>query len=177
MFACNHYDTSPDILVTGKGITSGYLPLSAVTVSKGLGEFLDHNPYVHGFTYAAHPLCCAAGLAGIQVVLEENLIQNSAQVGAYLLKRLRELSSSHESIEDARGIGLLNGLEMSEKKIATYVRTHASEEGLEIGFAPSFAPSILRIVPPLCVTSGEVDAAISILEKVLRSADEEGIAP
>lgn len=173
MFACNHYDTSPDILVTGKGITSGYLPLSAVTVSKQLGEFLDNNPYVHGFTYAAHPMCCAAGLAGIQVVLEDNLIENSNRVGAYLLKRLRELQSSHSCIEDARGIGLLNGVEVKDKKTAVYIRTKASEEGLEIGFAPSFAPSILRIVPPLCVTTGEADTAISILDRVLKNADKD----
>ncbi len=185
MFGCEHFDVVPDILVSGKGITSGYLPLGVAVVDKKIGDFFDENHLIHGFTYAAHPTCCAAGLASIEVLLEENLVENAAKVGAHLMTQLEKLESSHECIGDVRGLGLLTGFELvkdrktreilathvTEEDIALYIRKKANEKGLDVGMSTSFAPSIVRIVPPLCVTKDEVDTAVNILDEVLYDVD------
>lgn len=185
MFGCEHFNVVPDILVAGKGITSGYLPLGVAIVSEKVGEFFDENPLSHGFTYTAHPTCCAAGLAEMDVLLEENLVENASEVGAHLMLRLKELEGRHKCVGDVRGLGLLMGFELvkdrktkellgthvTEQDIIVYVREKANERGLEVGISSSFAPSIVRVVPPLCVTKDEVDLAVTILDEVLHDVD------
>ena len=180
MFGYEHFNVVPDILVAGKGITSGYLPLGVAVVNKKIGDFFDKNPLIHGFTYASHPMCCAVGLAQIEVILEENLVDNAAKVGAHLLARLNELESQHKCIGDVRGLGLLVGFELVKDKqtkepcqdIAVYIREKADEKGLAVGLSTRFAPNIIRMVPPLCITKDEVDMAIKVLDNILSEADQ-----
>lgn len=184
MFGCENYDVIPDIMASGKGITSGHLPLGAVVFNKEIGDRLSEEHFPHGYTYASHPTCCAAGLAGIQVVQEEGLVQNSANVGGHLLKRLKELHNRHRCVGDARGLGLFCAIELVKDKktkeplldphsgenATSYVRRRAKERGLLVG-TTTFAPSVIRLSPPLCITKEETDWAVDSLEEILSEVD------
>jgi len=185
MFGCEHFNVVPDIIVAGKGITSGYLPLGAALVNRKIGDYFDETPMQHGFTYAHHPMSCAAGVAEIDVLLEEKLVGNASRVGAHLMAQLKELEVRHKCIGDVRGLGLLTGIEMvadrrtkellskqfTKEDITVYIRKKTYEKGLEAGSSTQFAPGILRLCPPLCVTKEEVDSAIGIVDDVLFDVD------
>jgi taurine--2-oxoglutarate transaminase len=185
MFGSEHFNVVPDMIVAGKGITSGYLPLGAVLVSRKIGDYFDETRMQQGFTYAHHPMSCAAGVAEIDVLLEKNLVENASRVGVHLMARLKELEVRHKCIGDVRGLGLLTGIEMvvdrrtkellskqfSKEDITIHVRNKTYEKGLETGSATEFAPGILRLCPPLSITKQEVDLAINIVDDVLFDVD------
>jgi 4-aminobutyrate aminotransferase-like enzyme len=153
--------------------------------NKKIGDRLSEDHFPHGYTYASHPTCCAAGLAGIQVLLEEKLVENAANVGEHLLRRLKELEESHRCVGEARGVGLFTAIELvkdkttkepllepqSRENVASYVRRRAKERGLLVG-TTSFAPSVVRLSPPLCITINEIDWAIDTLDDILLEVDQ-----
>jgi taurine--2-oxoglutarate transaminase len=185
MFGCEHFDVVPDMIVAGKGITSGYLPLGAVLINTKMADYFDETRMQHGFTYAHHPMSCAAGLAQIDVLLEQNLIENAGRVGAHLMARLKELEARHECIGDVRGLGLLTGIEMvvdrrtkellskqfTDQDVTIYIRNKTYQKGVETGSAAQFAPGILRLCPPLSITKEEVDLGMSVVDEVLFDVD------
>jgi taurine--2-oxoglutarate transaminase len=183
MFACEHSGVTPDILVVGKGMTSAYLPLSGVTVRKHIGDAFVNKTMMHGYTYSNHPLCCAAALAAIDVLLEERLVENSARLGSHLLKRIEEFEHSYRCVGEARGIGLLSAIELvADKKtrqpLGEYLKDDAcfpvarktAEKGVLTG-ASIFAPNALRLSPPLCITERQVDDALDVVGQVLADVD------
>ncbi|MEY9975855.1 aspartate aminotransferase family protein [Lysinibacillus sp. RC79] len=119
MFAAEHSGIWPDIMLLAKGITSGYFPLGAVMVKSEifecfLGKVDSGKEFVHGFTTSGHPVACAAAIANIQVIEEEKLIQNAAEIGEYLLSRLLEFKDK-EGIIDIQGKGLMLGVQLSDQ--------------------------------------------------------------
>ncbi|MFP6722977.1 MAG: aminotransferase class III-fold pyridoxal phosphate-dependent enzyme [Candidatus Poribacteria bacterium] len=105
MFAVNHYDVVPDITVVGKAL-GVYCPLTAVIFGEKVTRIFDKNLFGHGQSYSGHALACAAALRSIEVLEEENLIQRSQELGAYLGERLTEMAKRHKSVGDVRGLGL-----------------------------------------------------------------------
>lgn len=184
-FACNHWDVTPDILVTAKGLNSGYVPLGAMTVSAEISDWLQTNKFWGGLTYAGHPLACASGLASIKIMQEEHLVENAREQGERLSRGLLGLAQRHQSIGDVRGRGLFFGVEL--------VKNRTSREPL-VPFAasgPDAAPmaamtkaamakglylsahnNVLRITPPLVITADEIDLGLSIMDEVLELADQ-----
>lgn len=118
LFAAEHWGVIPDIMTIAKGVSSGYLPLAACAVTEKvwsgfLGESDERKEFSQISTYGGHPTCCAAALANIEILLRERLWENADRVGAYLLGRLKALSSP--LIKEVRGIGLMLALELQNE--------------------------------------------------------------
>ena len=111
-FAYQHWNVQPDIVTMAKGLTSSYLPLGAVAVSEPIARYFDDHVLWAGLTYAGHPLCCAAGVAAIEVLEEEGLIERSRELGVVLKRRLLEMQARHPCVGEIRSIGLFSCLEL-----------------------------------------------------------------
>jgi acetylornithine/N-succinyldiaminopimelate aminotransferase len=159
-FAYQDVGIKPDILTVGKGISGG-LPNAAIAA---FGEVASaFQPGDHGATFGANPVVCAAGIATVQTILEENLLDHVKQVGDYLKSQLQALKKIHPIIEEVRGKGLLVGLQLSVSSIP--IVAEANKRGLLV--APSLN-QVVRILPPLIITKEDVDEAVSILDYSLR---------
>lgn len=172
MFGYQNWDFTPDILVLGKGITSGYFPLALIAVKKHISNFYWDKRFTHGYTYQAHPLGCAIANATLDAIIHEDIISNVNIMGNYLHERLISLKKKHWNIGDIRGKGLLWGLELIEdkenrtpisKEKGSRLLAKCKENGLIIGSA---IHKYLSIIPPLTLEKNEIDIAISILDKV-----------
>lgn len=184
IFAHEHYNMVPDMLVLGKGITSGYLPLGTVVVDKKISESFTEKTVTHGFTYSGHPVCCVAAIAAIKVYFQENLVENAGLVGSKLGKRLKEVEASHKCVGETRGLGLMHAIELTRNKLTkellatsikqeeiAYLYNEALKKGLLVGLS-SFAPNTIRLCPPLCITEEEVSWSMNILDEVLAGLDK-----
>ncbi len=171
MFGCNHTGTCPHIMTIGKGMGNGF-PVSALIST---GEITNRQPFSKpsssSSSYGGNPLACAASLATIQTILEESLIQNSAQIGEYLLQGLRQLQEKYEFIGDSRGRGLLIGLELvkdrkTKEPLDRAVTKRIFLETLKRGMiSMNYKPSF-RINPPLILSKEEADTGLQILDEV-----------
>jgi len=179
-FACEHWDVVPDILTVAKGINSGYVPLGAMVISEELAGWVRDKYFAGGLTYSGHPLACAAGVASIEAFQEEGIVENSAELGAVLGERLRELAGRHESIGDVRGLGLFYGVELVKDRATRepLVPFNASGESfapmarifkaaLERGLYLMMHWNVIIIAPPLTITREELDEGLEILDEVL----------
>lgn len=176
-FAVNHFGVEPDILVLAKGITSGYMPLGATACKRFVVE--DMPVFMHVHTYNNHPVSTATGLKNVEIIERENLVQNSAEVGAYLLEGLRSLAKL-PSVGDVRGLGLMCAIEFVKDK-KTKAR-FAEAEGfcervmayaLQDGLILRQVEDIIEFCPPLIITKPEVDEMLRITERAIRRAEKE----
>ena len=122
MFAIEHYGVTPDILVTAKGIADGF-PLSAYTTRPEIAA--AYKPGDHLSTFGGNPVSCAASLANIQVMEEENLPARAAETGEYAMKKLRDLQKQNPLIGEVRGLGLMIGVELVRDEKLTPANTEA----------------------------------------------------
>jgi taurine---2-oxoglutarate transaminase len=179
-FACDHWDVVPDILTVAKGINSGYVPLGAMVISEELAGWVRDKYFAGGLTYSGHPLACAAGVASIEAFQEEGIVENSAELGAVLGERLRELAGRHESIGDARGLGLFYGVELVKDRETRepLVPFNASGEAfapmakifkaaLDRGLYLMMHWNVIIVAPPLTITREELEEGLEILDEVL----------
>ncbi len=176
MFAVNHWDVEPDILVMAKGIASG-LPLSGILAKRTLLDKL--RPGTHGGTYGGNVVACAAANATLDVIEDEGLVANARQRGGQLLTGLRAIVPRHPAIGDVRGLGCMVGLEfirpgesdgrVPNPELAKRVLAEALDRRLIVLSAGTYA-NVVRIIPPLVTTAEEVDQALSILGESLAAA-------
>lgn len=161
LFAYEYEGVRPDAVIIGKALSGGYYPVSAVLSSKEvLGVF---KPGDHGSTFGGNPLACAVARAALRVLQEEKLIERSAEMGSYLLERLRTLS--HPAIREVRGRGLWIGIELSEP--ARPFCEALKDEGM---LCKETHERVIRIAPPLVITKDEIDWAFDRIQKVFRRA-------
>ena len=106
----------PDIITVAKGINSGYVPLGAMIARGEIADQVRGRFFPGGLTYAGHPLACASAIASIEAFQEEGIVENAADVGAYLGESLRALAERHPSIGDVRGLGCFWGLELVKNR-------------------------------------------------------------
>jgi 4-aminobutyrate aminotransferase len=167
MFAAEHFGATPDIIALAKGIASG-LPLSA-TVARA--EIMDWKAGAHASTFGGNPVCVAAALATLEL-LEQELIENAARVGAHMKARLDEFPKRFPMVGDVRGLGLMIGIELvrdqTTKERAPDVRdklvTMCFERGLLVLGA---GPNSIRICPPLVITREQADFAVDTIAECL----------
>jgi taurine---2-oxoglutarate transaminase len=184
-FACENWDVVPDILTVAKGINSGYVPLGAMIFRKPIADWVRDKFFPGGLTYAGHPLACASAVASIEAFREEAVVENAAEVGAYLGQQLRDLAEAHPSIGDVRGLGCFWGVELVKNRETRemLVPFNASGEAaapvariakaaLERGLYLMTHWNVIMVVPPLTITREEVDEGIAILDEALAIADE-----
>jgi len=178
LFGCRGWGVAPDVMCLAKGISSGYLPLSATLINDRVASAWEREAgftsvYMHGYTYAGHPVSCAAGMAAIDILLRENLTDNAARVGAYFLARLLELKERHRAIGDVRGKGLMIAIELVKDRQTRepFAPTDAyplaiSEACVENGVMLRTIVNKLIISPPLIFTREHVDEVMDVLERV-----------
>lgn len=159
-FAFQHEDVDPDIIIMGKALGGGIMPVSAIAADKEiLGVF---EPGSHGSTFGGNPLACAVGTAAIDVLVEENLAERAAELGQYFMDGIRAINSP--KIEKVRGKGLLIGVVMKESagKARKYT-TALKEKGL---LCKETHDWIIRFAPPLVITKEEIDQALKVIREV-----------
>jgi len=158
LFAYMYEGITPDVLIVGKAIAGGFYPVSAVLSSREvLGVF---NPGDHGSTFGGNPMGCALARTALRVLIEEKLVENSAELGAYFLKRLQSLRSP--ALKEVRGRGLWIGIELN--CVARPYCEALMEEGI---LCKETHDHVIRIAPPLIITREEVDWAFERIAKVI----------
>jgi predicted acetylornithine/succinylornithine family transaminase len=156
LFGYEHYGVVPDVMTLAKTLGGGF-PIGACLAR---GEAANvFQPGDHAATFGGNPLACAAAIATLSAIHEEGLVENSRNVGEYLQDKLRNLRDSGAPIEEIRGLGLMVAVQFS-KPIAKAVAAASLERGLIVN---AIGESIIRLVPPLIVTTKEVDLAVDIL--------------
>lgn len=157
MFACDWEDVKPDLYILGKALGGGILPISAVAADKKLlGVF---EPGSHGSTFGGNPLACAVSIEALEVLRDEQLIQKSAELGAYFVKMLSEIKNP--VISEIRGRGLMVGVELTTK--ARPYCEHLMKLGI---LAKETHDNVIRFAPPLIISKDELDWALQTIKKV-----------
>ncbi len=170
MFTCEHYDIVPDVLVIGKGLGGGIFPLAAL-IARGDLEVAPERALGH-YTHEKNPVACAAGLATIEVVEEEHLLENARDLGDYALERMQAMKQKHAIIGDIRGLGLLLGMELVKDSRSNERATDLAEEVMYKALAKGLSfklsmGNILTLTPPLTLTRDEMEQAMDILDVCL----------
>ena len=168
LFACEHDDVEPDILVTGKGLGSG-MPIGAMIAREAV---MTWEPGAHGSTFGGNPVCCAAALATLDVIEREQLLGNATRMGERLMNGMRELATRHEVIGDVRGRGLMVGVELVADRATRAPASDAVNALVESAFRRGLlllgaGRSTLRLCPPLMIDEYEVDTAVAIIDACL----------
>ncbi|NCO36027.1 MAG: aspartate aminotransferase family protein [Armatimonadetes bacterium CG2_30_59_28] len=163
MFAHEYYGIQPDIFTLAKSIAGGF-PMGVMLATEGVAS--GFQPGDHASTFGGNPLACAAGLAACEVVVEENLVGNAAEMGKYFIGQLSGLRHEFTAIGDVRGKGLMIGVELTEPK-AKDVQTACFSNGLILN---AIGDTVLRLVPPLTITRGNIDEAICKLRRSMTAA-------
>lgn len=173
MFASEHDGVVPDMMVVGKSLGGGILPIAAVIATPELDVGAD---YAFGhYTHEKNPVTARAALTTIQIIEDEKLVENAAKVGAAALTRLNKLKDKHELIGDVRGRGLLLGIELVTDSAAKTPANKAAEKVMYLAldrglsFKTSFG-NVLTLTPPLTTTQAEMDRAIDILDECVAAA-------
>ena len=185
-FGSHVYGIEPDLVTLGKGVTSGYQPLSGALVGEKVWKVLQQGseafgPFAHGYTFSAHPVCAAAAMANLDIIEREKLAENAASVGAYLLERLKSTFVGRPYVAEVRGVGLLAAIEFAQdpdkkerfdadREVGQQLSAACYEEGVVVRSMPH--GDILGFAPPLVITRSEVDDVVARVargvEKVTR---------
>jgi len=182
MFGSTHYGMEPDLITIAKGLTSAYAPLSGSIVSQRMWDVLVQGsdafgPIGHGWTYSAHPICAAAGVANLALIDEMGLVKNAGETGAYFNKALKDALSGHRNVGEVRGDGLMAAVEFVEdrddrrffdpgRKVGPTIASALLEEGV-IGRAMPQG-DILGFAPPLCLTPKEAETVVAATLKAVK---------
>lgn len=158
MFAYEHENIKPDAVLVGKALSGGFYPVSAVLANRELLEVF--NPGEHGSTFGGSPLACAVAMAALDVLVDEKLIEKSAELGKYFVDKLKTINSS--VIKEVRGKGLFIAIELNVK--ARSFCESLQDEGV---LAKETHENIIRVAPPLVITKEELDFAFEKFKKVL----------
>ncbi|MQA07892.1 MAG: aminotransferase class III-fold pyridoxal phosphate-dependent enzyme [Pseudonocardiaceae bacterium] len=162
-FGSERYGIGPDIAVTAKGLSSGYVPMGAVLIGNGVKNMLDGTAFRHGFTYNGHPVGAAVSLANIDLIESEGLLDRARTLGARILAGLRELEAD-DVVFEVRGEGMAFGVELTVDD-ATPVAEAARAAGVLVRAS---GPTIV-MSPPLVLTDAQADALVAGVTKAVRS--------
>jgi adenosylmethionine-8-amino-7-oxononanoate aminotransferase len=183
-FGADYYGVVPDLIACGKGMSSGYAPLAAVLIQEHVNrEFLgraeERKEFHHGHTFGGNPVACAAGLAAMRQIKEQNLVEHARQMGERMRERLEAMRATYPMVGDVRGAGLLQGLELvadqdtsrpygPEVKPGKLVERAARERGLIFRCGNEF----VAFAPPLVSTPADIDEMCDILDSSLAEVQE-----
>ncbi|MEP3439596.1 MAG: aminotransferase class III-fold pyridoxal phosphate-dependent enzyme, partial [Hoeflea sp.] len=181
MMGSTHYGIEPDIITIAKGLTSAYAPLSGSIIGEDMWKVLEqgtdeNGPIGHGWTYSAHPIGAAAGVANLKLIDEMNLVTNAGEIGSYFNTAMTDALSGHAHVGDVRGEGMLCAVEFVEDKADRVFFDPAKKVG------PSIAAALLKrnviarampqgdimgFAPPLCLTRGEADTVVAAMAEAV----------
>jgi taurine---2-oxoglutarate transaminase len=180
-FAVNHWGVVPDLLTAAKGLTSSYLPLGAVAISPAIASHFDENVFFGGLTYNSHPLSCAAALAAIDVLEQDDLVGNAKRLEPLMRKHHEELAAKHPSVGLHRNIGLFGILElvkdraamepMSPYNVTNETMVAVNSALMERGLFTMVRWNGIMTNPPLCITEEQLQEGFGIIDEALAVAD------
>jgi putrescine aminotransferase len=168
MFCCEHDGVVPDLMALGKGFGGGVMPIgAAVGTPKTWEKYID-NPFLHTTTFGGNPVCCAAAIATIHVLLEEDLPRQAGEKGDYLLPRMNEIAQRNPKVmSGARGRGLMLGMEFASHEIGYAVAKALFGRGILIS-GTYINARVLRVEPPLVISKAEMDKFLGALEESVK---------
>ena len=188
-FGSGHYGLQPDLISMAKGLTSGYVPLSAVVVSEEIWSVLktgseELGVFAHGYTYSGHPVSAAVALANLDILESENLVGNAARVGARLHAGMQSALAQHPNVGEIRGEGMIMAVEFVADRISKEpfdpdlavhkaVSAEAARLGLIVRPLPS-AGAAVALSPPLCLSEAEADRVVEILAQAVTTVMANG---
>jgi acetylornithine/N-succinyldiaminopimelate aminotransferase len=167
-FSWEHYGIEPDIVTMAKGLAGG-IPIGAMLTGPRSDVFVAGD---HGTTFGGNPVASAAGLATIKTILDDNLMENAANMGTYWRNKLEDFCAKYHFIDSPRGMGLMQAVNVKHDLAPTIVQ-QALEHGLLLN---ALGPNTLRIVPPLIVTREDVDEAANLMDKALADVAQMPVA-
>ena len=175
MFGVEHFGIQPDLLTMAKGLTSGYIPLSAVGCTDEVMAPVENFFHLH--TYGNHPVACAAGLKNIEIIQRENLVQNSRDMGTYFLDGLKTLER-HPIVGEIRGTGLWLGLDFTSDKKARAPFPISRTDSIiarakQRGVLFKTMGSALEFAPPLIITKADIDEALEVLDRCISEEEKD----
>ena len=180
-FAVNHWDVVPDLLTAAKGLTSSYLPLGAVAIAPAIAAHFEENVFYGGLTYNSHPLSCAAALAAIGVLEEDDLVGNAKRLEPVMRRHHEELAAKHPSVGLHRNIGLFGILElvrdrdtmepMSPYNVTNETMVAVNRALLDRGLFTMVRWNGIMTNPPLCITEEQLAEGFAIIDEALAVAD------
>ncbi|MBT3379378.1 MAG: aspartate aminotransferase family protein [Lentisphaerae bacterium] len=182
-FACELWDTVPDIMTVGKGFTGGFIPLAAAVTTPRIADVFRNGPGTElrsGSTYGGHTVACAATLENIRILERDGLVQNAARMGAYLKQRLEQMRTQHRIIGEISGIGLLLAIRLeadpesgqpfpTECGVGSWIREWCYRNGMIL----RNNGDILVLAPSLIVSESEADVIIRGMDQAITAAEEE----
>jgi L-2,4-diaminobutyrate transaminase len=184
MFGSDHYEIEADIITIAKGLTSAYAPLSGSIIGNKVWKVLEqgtdeNGPIGHGWTYSAHPICAAAGIANLKLIDKLDLVTNAGEVGTYLNAAMTDALSDHLNVGDVRGEGMLCALEFVKDKNNRVFFDAAEKIGPQVA-ATLLAQDkviarampqgdILGFSPPFCLTRNEVDTIVAATKRAVKT--------
>ena len=176
------YGIQPDLITVGKGITSGYLPLSGALIGERVWEVLQqgsdkYGAFGHGYTFAAHPVCATAALANLDILERERIFDHVTDIAPYFIQQLKQTFAGRPRVAEVRGVGLLGAIEFAEDptqrtrfdpgaKVGPRIAAACIEEGVIVRALPH--GDIIGFAPPLIVTRDDID---DILARVARAVE------
>ena len=174
-FGSDEYGINPDIMQFAKGVSSGYIPLGGIQVTDAIRDVILNAPedqsWMHGYTYSGHAAACAVGIANIDIMQRDDLVGNSRRMGARLLEGLRGLVDEFPNIDNARGVGLIAGIDVVKSKSSRAADLEAaaaiSDRAMELGLRARPLGGTIAFSPPLCITAEEVDIVIETMGKAI----------
>jgi len=184
-FGAGTYGIAPDIMTMAKGLSSGYQPISAISLGSRMAETLlnANEELVHGFTYSGHPVASAVALKNLEIMEKKNLVPRvKNEIGPYLQRRLRETFSDHPLVGEVRGVGLLAAIELvadkstreffpSDRNVGTHCRNYCFNSGLVM----RAIRDTMVMAPPLIITEAEIEEIIGLAKDAIdRTAKDLG---
>ncbi len=167
MFACEHWGVAPDLLCLAKAFGGGVMPAGAVVGTKAVFSRIFGNPFLHTTTFGGNPLACAAALATITVLIEEELPQRAASMGERMLRGLREAAAGYEDIiVDMRGKGMLIAMEFPNDELGFALSKAMLERGVLVSGTLVNA-RVIRVEPPLTLAEEQADYVCQALRESL----------
>jgi 4-aminobutyrate aminotransferase-like enzyme len=180
MFGCAHTDTEPDVMTIGKGFGNGFPVTGLISTDEITSAMPFAKPSSSSSSYGGNPLASMAALTTVKTIVEDNLVENSARVGAVLLRECEKLMDKYEFVGDVRGRGLLIGMDLvKDRETKQFLSAKAGEEIFRLAFERGlllmgYFPRV-RINPPLVITETEARDGAAILDEVFAEVARRGI--
>lgn len=173
MFGCDHESVAPDILTLAKALGGGVMPIGATMVTKSvIDSMYSENPLLHTSTFGGNPLACVAGLATIQVIEEEGLVERSEKMGALMREHLGAVREKHpDLVAEVRGKGLMIGVEFTMDEVGELTIAQMTKRGLIAAYTLN-NPKVIRFEPPLIINEAEVEDAARIFGEAVAETAE-----
>ena len=171
MFAMNHWDVAPDIMTLAKALGGGVMPIGATLATPDIWNKVFHeNPFIHTTTFGGGEMACAAALAALEVTVEEGLPARAAENGAYFLRGLKRIQAEHPNIlKEARGLGLMLGVEFTDSDIGKLVIGTMVHRGVIAAYTLNNA-KVVRFEPPLIITRAQIDQVLGVFAAGVQDA-------